>query len=167
MTKVTTEQTPTREIQAVPAAISATVQPVATEEVKVLSVKTIAAAPIVAATAVKAAEPAPVKAAAKVEKKPVKGELKKSTVNEVLVKIRKTQAARKAMKLNIEIETKYTDANTSQIVKGTAFILKPDKFRVRYSEPADQTLISDGKLMWVYTPVLNQVIKQVSIRTST
>jgi len=47
-----------------------------------------------------------------------------------------------------------------QVIKGDAVIKKKDKFRVHYTEPNEQIMISDGKTIYVYTPSLNQAIKQ-------
>jgi outer membrane lipoprotein carrier protein len=56
--------------------------------------------------------------------------------------------------------TKYAATGQTQEVTGTVAIRKPDKFRVNYEKPQVQTFVSNGKSLWVYTPSLNQVIKQ-------
>src|ERR1700752_179676 len=41
--------------------------------------------------------------------------------------------------------------------KGTVYLKKGGKLRWEYSEPTPQEIVSDGKQLWVYTPMLNQV----------
>jgi len=113
-------------------------------------------APTATKTAVKKEPTAVVKAKAIITPEVKEG----ITLQEVIEKIEAAQVKRKAVVMNIDINTKYTDADTSQRIKGLAYIVKPDKFKVIYSEPTEQHLISDGKTVWVYTPVLSQVIKQ-------
>ncbi|MBN2753400.1 MAG: outer membrane lipoprotein carrier protein LolA [Candidatus Goldbacteria bacterium] len=120
------------------------------------STKEAKTAPTATKTAVKKVSTPAVKT--KAVSTPVKKE--EITLGEVIEKIEAAQVKRKAIVMNIDINTKYTDADTSQRIKGLAYIVKPDKFKVIYSEPTEQQLISDGKTVWVYTPVLSQAIKQ-------
>ncbi len=132
--------------------------PTSTKEAKPTStaIKEGKTAPTATKTAVKKEPTAVVKAKA-VSTPAGKEEI---TLQDVIEKIEAAQDKRKAVIMNIDINTKYTDADTSQRIKGLATIVKPDKFKVLYSEPTEQQLISDGKTLWVYTPVLGQVIKQ-------
>jgi outer membrane lipoprotein carrier protein len=41
--------------------------------------------------------------------------------------------------------------------QGTVYLKKGGKLRWEYSEPTPQEIVSDGKQLWVYTPMLNQV----------
>ena len=45
---------------------------------------------------------------------------------------------------------------------GTLYLLKPNKFAMRFAEPAGDRLVADGTWLWAYTPstVPNQVIRQ-------
>jgi outer membrane lipoprotein carrier protein len=45
---------------------------------------------------------------------------------------------------------------------GMLYLLKPDKFAMRFTEPAGDRLVADGTWLWAYTPstVPNQVIRQ-------
>jgi outer membrane lipoprotein carrier protein len=71
-----------------------------------------------------------------------------------------------ATKTNITLKTTYTQAQASgaaqapQVAKGAEIIEKKDKFRVHYTEPTEQIMVSDGKTIWIYTPELKQVMKQ-------
>lgn len=41
--------------------------------------------------------------------------------------------------------------------QGSVYLKKGGKLRWEYKEPTPQEIVSDGKKLWVYTPVLNQV----------
>src|SRR5262245_53502021 len=41
--------------------------------------------------------------------------------------------------------------------QGTVYLKKGGKLRWEYKEPTPQEIVSDGKQLWVYTPMLNQV----------
>jgi outer membrane lipoprotein carrier protein len=41
--------------------------------------------------------------------------------------------------------------------QGTVFLKRGGKLRWQYTEPTPQEIVSDGKQLWVYTPMLNQV----------
>ncbi len=40
--------------------------------------------------------------------------------------------------------------------KGTVYLKKGGKLRWEFTEPTPQEIVSDGKKLWVYTPMLNQ-----------
>jgi outer membrane lipoprotein carrier protein len=46
--------------------------------------------------------------------------------------------------------------------RGTLFLLKPDRFAMRFAEPQGDRIIADGTWLWAYTPstVPGQVIRQ-------
>lgn len=41
--------------------------------------------------------------------------------------------------------------------RGTVYLKKGGKLRWEYAEPTTQEIVSDGKTIWIYTPMLNQV----------
>jgi outer membrane lipoprotein carrier protein len=43
--------------------------------------------------------------------------------------------------------------------QGTVYLKKGGKMRWEYRSPSPQQIVSDGKVLWVYTPELNQVNK--------
>jgi outer membrane lipoprotein carrier protein len=86
-------------------------------------------------------------------------------VAELMDRIKKDQADVTAMKTRIKITT-YAEGGEPQIIRGEAIIKKKDKFRVHYTEPSEQMLISNGESVWVYTPALNQAIKQDAASTN-
>ena len=72
------------------------------------------------------------------------------------------------------VEARYNRAQTLQVLftevytpaggarrseKGLLMLRKPKKMRWAYSQPAGKLFISDGKLLWLYTPDENRVEK--------
>jgi outer membrane lipoprotein carrier protein len=49
-----------------------------------------------------------------------------------------------------------------EVARGTLFLVKPDRFAMRFTEPAGDRIIADGTWLWAYTPstVPGQVIRQ-------
>ncbi len=108
-------------------------------------------------TPVKTVKPAPTAAKTPVKKAVLTEEEK---VQELLESLKEKQKKRAAAKMNIQIRTTYTQMGTSQDIKGEVRMKRPDKFMVKYTEPQEQYLYSDGKTIWVYTPAIKQVMKQ-------
>lgn len=80
-------------------------------------------------------------------------------VDSLIDRMNETKADKIATKASLTIKTIYAGASP-QVVKGTAVIKKKDKFNIHYTEPQEQMIISNGKTIWVYTPAMQQVIKQ-------
>jgi len=83
----------------------------------------------------------------------------KERISFVLSKLKETQKGRVAMYANVVLKT-YYGQQPPQVVKGNIIIKKNEKFKIHYIEPTEQFLISNGKVIWIYTPELKQVIKQ-------
>jgi len=55
-------------------------------------------------------------------------------------------------------QTSYNKSLNSTIpARGVVYLKKGGKLRWEYSEPTEQEIVSDGKTLWVYTPVHKQV----------
>lgn len=80
-------------------------------------------------------------------------------IDRLIEKMNKAQSDKVATKADIMIKTIFPKA-TPQVVKGTAIIKKAEKFNVHYTEPQEQLIVSNGINIWIYTPVMQQVIKQ-------
>lgn len=80
--------------------------------------------------------------------------------NALIEKIRKSQESRTALSAGLIIDTVDGASGGAQQIEATVIIKKKDKFIVKYTKPAEQLLVSDGKTLWVYTPQLEQAIKQ-------
>jgi outer membrane lipoprotein carrier protein len=53
-----------------------------------------------------------------------------------------------------------TSSKTSTMYTGEVFFQKPNKLRIQYSKPAEQTMVFDGDYLWIYTVELKQITKQ-------
>lgn len=93
-------------------------------------------------------------------KKPTAKATPPDEVSRLIARIRDAQKNRAGMKANLVMTTKYAGTGQVNEVTGSVAIRKPDKFRVKYVKPQEQVFVSNGKTLWVYTPALNQVIKQ-------
>jgi outer membrane lipoprotein carrier protein len=54
------------------------------------------------------------------------------------------------------VEIKLT--NDEKKTSGTVIYQKPNKLHIKLDKPYQQTIISDGKQVWIYTPAYNQVM---------
>ncbi len=72
------------------------------------------------------------------------------------------------------VEARYNRAKTLQVLfteeytppghsrrteSGTLLLRKPGRMRWNYSQPAGKLFLSDGKMLWLYTPAENRVEK--------
>jgi outer membrane lipoprotein carrier protein len=53
-----------------------------------------------------------------------------------------------------------TSSKTATTYAGEVFFQKPDKLKIHYSKPAEQTMVFDGEFLWIYTIELKQITKQ-------
>ncbi len=56
-------------------------------------------------------------------------------------------------------EISYTLTNEKQVNTGTVSFLKPDSLYLTQTKPLEQTIVADGKKVWIYTPSYKQVIE--------
>jgi len=56
-------------------------------------------------------------------------------------------------------EITFTLTNEKQDSAGEAVFLKPDNIRVKQLKPVQQTIITNGSKVWIFTPEYNQVIQ--------
>ena len=61
------------------------------------------------------------------------------------------------LKANFSQSAFNKSLNQTIPAQGTVYLKKGGKLRWEYSEPTPQEIVSDGKQLWVYTPMLNQV----------
>lgn len=145
-----------------PTVTATTVAIAAAEETQEPSPTPVAVKPKPVETPKRKAETAAVKPELTAVKTPVKRTVltEEEKVQRLLDALKSKQAKRAAAKMNIQIRTTYTQLGTSQEIKGEIRMKRPDKFMVKYTEPQEQYLYSDGKTIWVYTPAIKQVMKQ-------
>ncbi|MFN0117316.1 MAG: LolA family protein [Elusimicrobiota bacterium] len=81
------------------------------------------------------------------------------TLDDVLnnLKIKETQV--KSLELSFTQDIKFTEMTTGSSSKGKVTFLKPNKMRLQKLSPDQQTIVTDGKQVWVYNPAFSQVWK--------
>jgi len=62
----------------------------------------------------------------------------------------------RSLRVDFEESVSYSGHNRRQ-ERGTLYLLRPGKMRWEYSEPAGKLFVSDGKLLYLYSPNSNQV----------
>jgi outer membrane lipoprotein carrier protein len=83
----------------------------------------------------------------------------KEKISFILNKLKENKKDNVAMYADVILKT-YYGKQEPQIVKGSLIVKRNNKFKIHYIEPTEQFLISNGKVIWIYTPELKQVIKQ-------
>ena len=61
-----------------------------------------------------------------------------------------------SLKVEFEESVSYSGRSRRQ-ERGTLYLLRPGKMRWEYSEPAGKLFVSDGKMLYLYSPNSNQV----------
>ena len=59
---------------------------------------------------------------------------------------------------NFQQSTNIGSLGRSQKAHGRVYLKKPGMMRWEYEKPEEQLIVSNGKLLWIYDPSLNQVI---------
>ncbi|OQB39397.1 MAG: Outer-membrane lipoprotein carrier protein precursor [Candidatus Latescibacteria bacterium ADurb.Bin168] len=77
------------------------------------------------------------------------------TGNEVLAKIRGTYDKVNSFQAAFEQTFEWKLAGTTQTMRGTFSMKKPNKFRIQTNV---QTVVSNGRVVWSYSPATGQVI---------
>lgn len=86
-----------------------------------------------------------------------------TTTEKLAFKIESKYKSLKTLKASFERETKSQDFSTLRKFKGEMYLKNPNKFRIELSS---QTVVSDGKYVWVYSEENKQVTKNLVDRTS-
>ena len=60
---------------------------------------------------------------------------------------------------NFQQSTNIGSLGRSQKAHGRVYLKKPGMMRWEYEKPEEQLIVSNGKLLWIYDPSLNQVIE--------
>lgn len=84
-------------------------------------------------------------------------------VKEIIGNFRKKYESVKNFNANFEQTTII--AGQKRIAKGKLNFQKPNLLRQEYTDPSNpktmtQLIVADGKIIWSYTPLINQIIKQ-------
>ncbi len=88
-------------------------------------------------------------------------------VDEIAKNFRKKYESVKNFSANFEQTTIVAD--TKRVASGKVSFQKPNLLRQEYCDPANpekmtQLIVADGKIIWSYTPLINQITKQELIQ---
>ncbi len=88
-------------------------------------------------------------------------------VDEIATNFREKYESVKNFSANFEQTTIV--AGTKRVARGKLSFQKPNLLRQEYSDPANpenmtQLIVADGKIIWSYTPLINQITKQELIQ---
>jgi len=88
------------------------------------------------------AKPAPATAPAATE----------SAVGAILARVEKTYGSTRSMQATFVQELSVPLLGTNQRSRGTIYQRQPDRFAMKFSDPAGDVLVADGRYFWMYYP---------------
>jgi outer membrane lipoprotein carrier protein len=79
-----------------------------------------------------------------------------------LARAERVYAAVKSVRADFEQTITNPMLGGPETSRGTLYLVKPDRFAMRFADPAGDRVVADGTWLWAYTPstVPNQVIRQ-------
>jgi len=79
------------------------------------------------------------------------------TLDEVVTRLETTYRETRDLKAEFTQASFNKTINQTIPGEGTVWLKKPGKLRWEFRKPTAQTIVSDGKSLWIYTPELGQV----------
>ncbi|HVG45120.1 MAG TPA: outer membrane lipoprotein carrier protein LolA [Longimicrobium sp.] len=130
------------------------------EAVVVSGGDTVASAPTAPAAGSGATEAQPPAAAAPASPvAPAQGG--RQDANEILRRVEQTAAGIRTLEADFTQSLRVPLLNTNQASAGKLYQRKPDRFLMRFTEPAGDVMVADGRYFWIYYPSTdrNQVVR--------
>ena len=81
------------------------------------------------------------------------------TVNVVTKRLKAIESQITTFSANFDQTVKIKDAGLTQNVVGSIDYSKPKRFNIKQLRPEKQRVVSDGKILWVWRPSKNQVLR--------
>lgn len=75
-----------------------------------------------------------------------------SAASAILARVEKTYAATRSMQASFVQDLSVPLLGTSQKSRGTLYQRQPDRFAMKFSDPAGDVLVADGRYFWMYYP---------------
>ena len=97
-----------------------------------------------------AESPQPAAGAAVVPAAPAQGG--RQDANEILRRVEQTAAGIRTLEADFTQSLRVPLLNTNQTSTGKLFQRKPDRFLMRFTEPAGDVMVADGRYFWIYYP---------------
>jgi outer membrane lipoprotein carrier protein len=81
--------------------------------------------------------------------------------NEILRRVEQTAAGIRTLEADFSQSLRVPLLNTSQTSSGKLYQRKPDRFLMRFTDPAGEVMVADGRYFWIYYPSTdrNQVVR--------
>ncbi len=79
------------------------------------------------------------------------------TLEQVVARLETTYRETRDLKAEFKQAALNKTLNQTIEGQGTVWLKKPGKMRWEFKKPTPQTIVSDGKSLWIYTPELKQV----------
>ena len=124
---------------------------------------TAATAPAAPSAGGDAAEAQPTTAAAPTSPAAAPAQGGRQDANEILRRVEQTAAGIRTLEADFTQSLRVPLLNTNQSSTGKLYQRKPDRFLMRFTEPAGDVMVADGRHFWIYYPSTDRT--QV-IRTS-
>jgi len=83
----------------------------------------------------------------------------KRDVDTVLARMAQAEKDIDTLTFDFAQDTSVAATGDAQSLQGKAYFKRPDKFRIEHKAPRAQTVVSDGKNLWMHNPAQNQVLK--------
>jgi outer membrane lipoprotein carrier protein len=80
------------------------------------------------------------------------------TTEEVVARVKASYAGARTFTCDVRRVTASGMLGQRHVMRGTMVSLLPDSFRIDYVSPFEQSLVCNGKTVWLYTPRNGQVI---------
>ncbi|MBI4679271.1 MAG: outer membrane lipoprotein carrier protein LolA, partial [Elusimicrobia bacterium] len=81
------------------------------------------------------------------------------TVDSVFARLAEFDAKMQSLTLSFSQSIRLEEGGAVQTKGGTLAFLKPKRLRLEYLRPEPQTIVSDGRMFWVWRKWINQVIE--------
>jgi len=91
---------------------------------------------------------------------------KSSEIDSVVSRLQANYKDIKDYRASFVQEAKVKGYPSAQISSGEVFYKRPGMMRWNYDKPETQEIVTDGKVLWMYTPSLDQVMKADFAMTS-
>lgn len=83
---------------------------------------------------------------------------KEMTAEGIMERMEEADKTVKSLEFDYRQEIVYNLTNEKNVNTGKVSFLKPDNIRLKQASPLEQTVITNGKKVWIYTPKYKQVI---------
>ncbi len=90
--------------------------------------------------------------------KPAAGE-KKLDLETIIKKLKKWDAKLNTLQTDFSQEIKFKEAGLKKELQGAVSYLKPNYLKIEHTAPEKQPIVTDKKIIWIFKPADNQVIK--------